>query len=146
MKALLVTMAAMFAACGPGLPAGWASAERLASTQQACQSVGPGEGPAATFEAKAAAGGAAVSFGHVTFRCAQPVEAFVRRANGRVDVLLQPEDLSPSSVARCMCRYDVDLSVSASGRGTWSGFTRQDDVGGAQAPEQVGASVALELP
>ena len=45
------------------------------------------------------------------FRCSQPVEAFVRRGKSSVDVLVQPVDMNPDSIAECDCQYNIVMGI-----------------------------------
>jgi hypothetical protein len=52
------------------------------------------------------------------FRCQQSVEGFYKDKDGKLDVLVQPVDMHPSSVTRCDCLYDINVVVEGLGSGT----------------------------
>jgi hypothetical protein len=115
------------------LPAGWESAKLAESFSQARCS-GSAEDPSAPPEAvdvTAAAGSINVAYHNAHFRCEQLVQGFVRVESGGVDVLVQPTDMNPSSVAACDCLYEIKLFESvAAGPTTVTVYRRWDHAGG----------------
>lgn len=115
------------------LPVGWESARPAESfTQARCS--GSAEDPSAPPEVigvTVAPGSINVAYHNAHFRCAQRVEAFVRTVSSGLDVLVQPTEMNPSSVAQCDCLYEIKLFESApSGPMTVTLYRRWDHVGG----------------
>lgn len=129
----------------PDLPQGWSGAARIAElTQSKCQGDAY-SGLAETVAARAEDGAVAIDYGHAHFRCAQDVEGFVRRGDGALDVLVQPIDMDPSTVARCDCLYDVTMRLPvASGAYVVTVYRRWDSLNDNDTPKRVGeASVSV---
>ena len=139
------------AGCGDGadgrdLPAGWEAAERVEELRQAPCGGSPLFEFTEELEASAAESGIAVNYDHAHFRCAQDVEAYVRRASGALDLLVQPIDMNPSSVAACDCLYDITMHVPAA-RGDYrlKLYRRWDNMNSPTHPVKVGeATVSVE--
>jgi len=93
----------------------------------------------------ASRGGLGVEYTAAQFRCEQDVEAFVRSESARLDVLIQPIDMSPTQVAGCDCLYDISFDVPLE-RGSYA-FTlyrRRDNLNDSNEPVEVGrAHVAV---
>ena len=49
----------------------------------------------------------------VGFRCAQPLEGFWQEGDDLVNVLVQPIDMLPETVAKCDCTYDLSIDVAS---------------------------------
>jgi hypothetical protein len=134
-------------ATGANLPGGWETAERVEELRQApCGGSALADNTPETFEATAAESGIAVAYDHAHFRCVQDVEAFVRRANGELDLLVQPIDMSPQAVAGCDCLYDIAMQVPAP-RGDYKLklFRRWDSLNQPNDPIAIGeADVSIE--
>jgi len=95
------------------LPAGWQGAQKIADfTQMECGG-SPINGPAESVDAAGVEGAIEVDYENAPFRCAQDVEGFVRREDGKLDILIQPVDMDPSSVAKCDCLYHIVATVPA---------------------------------
>ena len=103
-------------ACGPDLPAGWEDASPVEGfTQSECagdalSDTGQQDVPGAT----ATGGSVDVSVTAAQFRCSQAVEGFWRADGDALFVLVQPTDMHPSSVAKCDCLYDLQLTFPGS--------------------------------
>lgn len=148
-KAALLALGAFVAACSgdPELPSGWEGAERVAGlTQSSCSTSSLRDhDERATFAPGARRLDLTYSDAH--FRCEQSVEGFYRDAGGKLDVLVQPVDMHPSSVARCDCLYEIDVVVDKLGSGsrTVTLFRRWDAKNEPNEPVAIGsASVAIE--
>lgn len=55
------------------------------------------------------AGKIEVDYDHAPFRCQQDLEAYVRKTDQTLDVLVQPINLNPPFIARCTCRYQLSF-------------------------------------
>lgn len=135
-------MALSLAACADSadLPEGWEAAERVEGLKQApCAGSALGRDTPEALQANAAASGIAVSYDHAHFRCEQDVEAFVRRASGALDLLVQPIDMDPSAVAGCDCLYDVSMQVPVA-RGDYrlKLYRRWDNINHPNEPVKIG--------
>ncbi|TVQ88727.1 MAG: hypothetical protein EA397_16150 [Deltaproteobacteria bacterium] len=124
------------------LPEGWEDAARLADfSQSACMDDGDSasdEEPVEVIHVRAQPGVAIVHWADVTFRCDQPLEAYVRRGQ-RVDVLVQPIDLLPEGAARCDCRYELDFAINIDeGDRSFGFYVRRDELAGPSSPSLVG--------
>ena len=101
----LIPLILALGACssGPNLPEGWEDAELLNDfTQSECG----GEPGTATeeFNAFKAPPSLEITWTNTAFRCEQPVEGYLRRLGVTHELLVQPVDMEPDTVAR-----DVDL-------------------------------------
>jgi hypothetical protein len=74
--------------------------------------------PAETFELRAGEHRFVLVYHDAHFRCAQDVEAFFRTSSGAADVLVQPVDMNPDSVAGCDCLYDLTMAIEPVETGT----------------------------
>jgi hypothetical protein len=122
------------------LPSGWGNARKIANfTQMEC-SGSPFDGPAESIKAQGRAGAIDIDYQHAPFRCAQDVEGFVRRSPGHVDILVQPVDMDPRSVAKCDCLYDIVATVSAeAGEQAVTVYRRSDNINSDNDPVSVGS-------
>ena len=118
----VVIWIALLAACAQ-LPAGWndaAVAENV--TQSECKARVSEAAPGGNEELavrQAGPGRLRIDYRNAHFRCAQTVTGYVRVSGSTVEVLVQPADMNPSSVAKCDCLYDVSLEVPRLGAGTY---------------------------
>lgn len=97
---------------GPAdLPAEWQDAERIHDLLQRGCGDSALDGVRETLDADGEDGRIAIEYRHAHFRCEQDVEGFLRRAGGRADVLVQPVDMHPQSVAGCDCLYDISMTI-----------------------------------
>ncbi len=95
------------------LPPGWEDATRIEDfTQKQCKGSSEIEEPEAV-TATGRRGVVSVDYSHAPFRCSQDVEGYLRRSSGKLDVLVQPVDMDPDSVAKCSCRYDIVAEIPA---------------------------------
>lgn len=80
------------------------------------------------------------------FRCAQDVEGFVRTSASALDVLVQPVDMNPASIAKCDCLYRITFSVPATeGHHVLSLYRRWDHKSGSDQPTRIG-SLTVDVP
>lgn len=66
-----------------------------------------------TLDVTAAPGAVTIAYHNAHFRCSQAVEGFVLPSPGTLDVLVQPIDMNPASVAKCDCLYEVTIGLDA---------------------------------
>jgi hypothetical protein len=94
------------------LPPGWEGAFGIADlVQTPCEGT-PYDDPDEHVEVDFDADPLAVAYRQAHFRCAQEVEAFGRRDDDALDILVQPIDMHPKVVAGCDCLYDIDMRVA----------------------------------
>lgn len=135
----------LLAACGPDLPEGWEDAEPVEDfTQDPCDDTG-GTPPEveATVTASVADPGLRVVGDDVRFRCDQAVEAFYQADGETVDVLVQPRNMNPRTVARCDCFYRIEAGIPEASPATVRLYRRSDHYGGddgESAPSLVGTA------
>lgn len=96
---------------GPELPAGWAGAQRIGDFRQTACGGSALEPHDERIEVTAGRGALLVDYSDAHFRCEQQVEGFVRGSAGSLDLLVQPVDMHPASVARCDCLYEITLAL-----------------------------------
>jgi hypothetical protein len=70
-------------------------------------------------EWSAAAGRLIVRHRDAHFRCEQRVTVLLRRTGTAIDLLVQPADMDPPSVAKCDCLYDISFEVPGLEAGTY---------------------------
>lgn len=128
------------------LPADWKSAQRIASFEQSACSGSPYEGPAESIEAVAGTKSIHATIHRAHFRCDQPVEGYSRRSVGLLDVLVQPVEMSPETVVKCDCLYELDMTLPvAAGSYELTVYRRWDHLSGNDEPRFIGtASVDVE--
>jgi hypothetical protein len=121
------------------LPVGW-DAQRIETFTQSLCTGSPYDGVPEVVNVTAAPGALHISYGSAHFRCSQSVEGFVKLGVGTADVLVQPVDMNPSSVAKCDCLYDLSMEVNVP-RGTYevTVYRRWDHKSGHDEPLEVGA-------
>ena len=127
------------------LPPGWSRAERIADFKQAkCHGSAYDETQKPVVEAIGATDGIAVEYQHAHFRCEQDVEGFLRRGDGTLDLLVQPVDMDPSSVAGCDCLYEIKAQLPVE-PGTYAVtvYRRWDNNNHPNDPIEVGLDEAL---
>lgn len=125
----------------PDLPSGWEGATLIEGfTQKACEG-SPYDGPAAVVTTVGIPGAVSIDYEHAAFRCSQDVEGYVRRSDGAFDVLVQPVEMDPDSVAKCDCLYDIVMDIPAEARAyTVTLYQRGDNKSG-QGLERVGSDM-----
>jgi hypothetical protein len=144
------SLASLLAACGedpppPDLPEAYRAAARIAGlTQSACGGAGALDSPPVRVDVTPEGGDLSVTLRHVRLRCEQAAHAFVRDDDGALSVLIQPADMDPRSVARCMCSYDLTFVLpGAVGTERVTFEQRADNIGGASEPLNI-AMVQLD--
>lgn len=158
-RVLLLTVtsfcAALFplAACGDegappsrDLPADWAGANLIDGVRQtACQG-SPYDGTPEAMTAAASGRSIHVAYTPAHFRCAQSVQGFVKLGAGTADVLVQPIDMNPATVAKCDCLYGVEMDIPVtSGAYSVTVYRRWDHQSGGDTPLKIGsASVTIQ--
>lgn len=142
MKRALLFVAVVVTAC-TRVPPEWRDARRVAAVEQsAC--VGSladlDQGRRERIEARGGAGSLHVDFLDAHFRCEQRVTALVRVHDANVELLVQPEEMHPLTVAKCDCLYDIRIDVSPLAPGTYDVTLqrRWDDRHSPNDPETIG--------
>ncbi len=130
---------AALGACGADVPEGWTCTSSLAIDQSECQADALGSDVEPTVTATEQG----VMISGANFRCAQDVCAYLDDSVEPARLLLQPCDMEPETVAKCVCLYglEVDVDVPASGLDVYS---RYDSIGGEQEPQLVGHVTTAE--
>ncbi|HCF61207.1 MAG TPA: hypothetical protein DFS52_24820 [Myxococcales bacterium] len=147
MRALFGALAFAVAAAGcsgADLPKGWEDAERVSLNQGECEG-NPYEGEQSSVQVSAFSKGIDVACRKAHFRCEQEVEAFVRESDGRIDLLFQPVDMDPGTVAKCDCLYDLTVALEKDpGSYEVRVFRRWDNLNEPNEPVKIGSgSVAV---
>jgi hypothetical protein len=93
------------------LPAGWENAKRVTDfIQHDCGGSALDEhDERATFLPSDA--GLDVRYEDAHFRCEQDVEGFYKDSGGKLDILVQPVEMNPSSIVRCDCLYEITFAI-----------------------------------
>ncbi|MBM4361137.1 MAG: hypothetical protein FJ104_00535 [Deltaproteobacteria bacterium] len=98
---------------GPELPAGWAGASRITDFRQSTCGGSALEPHDERIDVTVGRGALLVVYSDAHFRCEQEVEGFVRGSAGSLDLLVQPVDMHPASVAACDCLYEITLALES---------------------------------
>ena len=129
----------LITACGPDLPKNWSSATSIDDFQQSSCEGDPyedneedEEDEEDTLSMRIDNGILNIDYNEVVFRCEQGVEGFQMSEENNISVLLQPQDMNPSMVAKCDCLYNFSLSfpVDTQESYTVDVYTRTDRYGG----------------
>ena len=124
---------------GPDLPRGWETARVIADVHQTACGGSPYDGTQEAMTASADGRAVHVVYEPAHFRCAQTVQGFAKIAATSIDVLVQPVDMNPATIAKCDCLYGVDMSVPAqSGTYSVTVYRRWDHKSGADEPLKIG--------
>jgi len=87
-----------------------------------------------------------LAYDHAHFRCVQDVEAFAKRSEHALEVLVQPIDMHPYVVAACDCLYNINMRPeSGAGALDITLYRRWDALNNPNGPVSIG-SVKLEMP
>jgi hypothetical protein len=116
-RACGLAVVALVAGCGSDsvdLPEGWAGARPVALTQSECNNSVLPMAPPETVEARTWGPPAEIAYHNAFFRCAQKLCAYRHDFGDVAQILVQPCDMDPDSVAKCSCGYEVGLSVDSS--------------------------------
>jgi len=98
------------AECGNDLPADFACERALRVEQSQCS--GNATGATSTAHVHWSTDGKALRITDARFRCSQSVCAYLDASSEEAKVLLQPCEMSPSTVTRCDCGYSFDVPVT----------------------------------
>jgi hypothetical protein len=71
-------------------------------------------------EARATSGRISAIAREVTFRCDQAAHALIRRGSKEVEVLVEPLDMDPKNIPKCICNYDVEFDIDGLSKGTYA--------------------------
>lgn len=122
------------------LPEGWEDARRIEGFEQkACEGDPYDDSITDQVTATPAGGGVGFVWENAHYRCAQDVEGFYRFDGPLLQVLVQPVDMHPTTVAGCDCLYRVGFSVDGAEDG-WELWRRWDALNEPNAPELVARS------
>jgi len=106
--------------CGPDLPQDWIGAELVETLDQsACETEDPYEGHMEDITAEGREGAVDVTYLGAHFRCSQEVEAYWMHDAHEIQVLVQPVEMDPDTVAGCDCLYEIWLRVEPIEADTW---------------------------
>lgn len=139
----------------PDLPADWKQAVHIEDFRQSdcSESVDDAEDSIAARPGDGDnAGKIEVDYEHAAFRCQQDLEAYVRKTDQTLDVLVQPINLNPPFIARCSCRYQLSFVLPGpkperypAGNYRVNVFRRSDNINQPNDPAPVGGA-EVELP
>lgn len=125
---------------GPELPEGWEDAapvddfhqEECGGSPYGDDTGGGGVDTGALALVAEADGTTAVSVsaGPIAARCSQDLTAYWQLGGSGAEVLIQPVDLHPSTVAKCDCTYAVSMSVPTPAPVTLDVWQRSDAYAG----------------
>ena len=108
-------MAVFFTACVSDLPEGWGQSEMIDELQQSECEGDPYETEESSEEdslhGRIENGELQLQYSKAAFRCDQVVEGFYMIEDGALSILIQPQEMNPSMVAKCDCLYDIDISI-----------------------------------
>lgn len=130
-----------FLACtvGPDLPSGWEAAEPLDDFSQ-----GPcGDTGAVVLAASVEGEGVRLDAAPVWGRCEQELSGWWQEGGSGAEVLVQPVDMEPDTVAKCSCAYDLSMAVPT-GATSLDVYQRGDRYGGDEPTVQGLGTVAVE--
>lgn len=125
------------------LPVGWENAKPVTGLVQVeCAGAEldfKGEG--ATFVA--GFGKLDVTYDKAHFRCEQSVEGYFQTSEQALEIIVQPVDMNPSSVARCDCAYGITLTVQPLEAGEFSTtlFRRWDSLNEPNDPVEIASEL-----
>tara|TARA_B100000683_G_C12304002_1_gene479428 strand:+ start:96 stop:557 length:462 start_codon:yes stop_codon:yes gene_type:complete len=134
-KNILPLTALFWTACLTDLPVGWEDATPIDQLQQSECEGDPYELEENNEESLLSGGiengELQLQFSKADFRCDQEVEGFHMVEDGALSILIQPQDMNPSMVAKCNCLYNIDLSIPGLGEiDTIDVYKRSDRYGG----------------
>lgn len=123
------------------LPEGWEDAEPIDDFyQRACGDGDPyAEESNERVEAEGTPDVISVDYLEAHFRCAQSVEGFFKVNGDAVDVLVQPVDMDPSSVAACDCLYDIYMTLPVEPPASLTLYRRWDNLNDPNDPVEIGS-------
>ncbi len=131
-----IACAFVLGACSSNdLPKGWENGARAKNfVQEVCPRSGVDfSDERASFTGNT--GSIGVDYQDAHFRCEQDVEGFFKTGGDTVDILVQPIDMHPASVAGCDCGYNITFIVEPVSAGTmqttlyrrWDGQSNPND-------------------
>ncbi len=113
---------------------------RIPGLQQSSCEGSPYDGAEEALSVTGASGSLHVVYAPAHFRCSQAVAGFVLTSGGDSEILVQPIDMNPQTVAKCDCLYTIDMDIEApEGEHLVSLFRRWDHKSGADDPLQIGS-------
>ncbi|HEX6766960.1 MAG TPA: hypothetical protein VF103_15800 [Polyangiaceae bacterium] len=125
------------------LPSDWQGAERVTNLMQLDCEGSPLEGSNERATFLPGDGSLGVQYEEAHFRCQQDVEGFFKDEGETLDILVQPNEMHPTSVARCDCLYDITMAIEPLGAGSRQVtlFRRWDDINEPNDPVQIGSEL-----
>jgi hypothetical protein len=129
------------------LPVGWESAKPVADLIQLECSGSPYSNTNERVDFNAGREKLGIEYREAHFRCVQDVEGFFREVGSEIDVLVQPIDMNPQSVAACDCLYDITILLEpvTSGAHDVALYRRWDHLNDPNEPVRIGgASVQVD--
>lgn len=127
--------------CASDLPAGFSCERALSVGQSECSANAPGV--TLTPNVHWSTDGKALHIEDARYRCNQSVCAYLDASSAEAKVLLQPCEMSPSTVARCDCRYSFDLPVALPATTTSVSLQLRSDAYGGEPTSQAIGSVTV---
>lgn len=128
------------------LPPGW---EDVRPAKNLVQELCPGSMTFANESAtlSGGTGNVGVDYRNAHFRCEQDVEGFFKVGAGTVDLLVQPIDMHPSSVAACDCGYNITFIAEPVPAGTMQAtlYRRWDAINSPNAPVPIASAEVVVL-
>lgn len=146
---LALACALLLAACSSGdsndLPDGWGGAAPVKSLVQEECSNGDMDFSNESASYTGGVGSIGVVYQDAHFRCVQKVEGFFKTAGDAVDILVQPIDMDPSSVAACDCGYKITFLVEpvTAGSHTATLYRRWDNITQPNQPVPITAAPVM---
>jgi len=144
-------------ACGSDLPDGWEAAEEIENiTQSECEgdpyadeeeAENSGESlEASQITAEVDGTSLKLNYNEAVCRCEQAVEGVSLVEDSKISVLVQPENMNPSQVAKCDCMYDIEITIPQLTTGEYDleFFQRRDNYGG-EAEMVLVETLAIEI-
>jgi len=118
------------------LPDSWQSASHADLLYQGpCDSSASNAGADPFVAASLVNGQIRLVYSHGQYRCDQALDAFVQETSSGYKVLIQPKDMDPATVAKCMCSDTVRLYVGSGKAGTTVAVYQRPDRYGEDNPE-----------
>ena len=144
MRIAYLTALVLLAGCAPDLPEEWEDARHIDDfTQEECDGSPMDTGWESTVSASVGTPGLRVVGDNLPFRCEQEVEGFYRVDGDAVDILVQPVNMDPRSVANCDCLYKVEAGIPEDPPATVTLYRRWDSINDENNPVMVGT---VEVP
>ncbi len=120
------------------LPVGFDSQRQLSVEQGECSD--NTVGTPLTASVRWSTDGKALQVDSATFRCEQAVCAYLDASDADAELLLQPCDMHPATVTKCVCGYSFRVPIALPSDATRVAVqVRGDSFGGTHEPETIGS-------